>query len=120
MTPRLEVSFFAEDFKGAEAEDAVACDPAGAGGEDGGADEGDGGSGPVDVETDLHAVKQDAGEQVGEDDSHDAGQQSENAEFHAEDADDPHAGGAQGLEHDSLAHAAEAGAGNGRGQDGES
>jgi hypothetical protein len=111
--------FFAEDFEGFLAEDAVAGDPAGDDGE--GRGDGDGGEveGDLGLEGEVHggAGFECPGDEVGEEDADGAGDEAEDGELDGEDGGDAGAGGAEGLEDDDLADAAVLGAGDGGRED---
>ena len=103
-----EPLFFAEDFEGFLAEDAVAGDPAGEDGEGGGGEEGG------EVERDLGFEGEvergeffdGPGDAVGEEDADRAGDEAKDGELDGEDGGDAGAGGAERLEDDDLADAA--------------
>ena len=111
--------FFAEDFKGFLAEDAVAGDPAGDDG--GGCCEGERGEvdGDVGFEGEVHggAGFHRPGDEVGEEDADGAGDEAEDGELDGEDGGDAGAGCAEGFEDDDFADAAVLGAGDGGGED---
>src|SRR6185503_5675363 len=106
-----------EDFERLLAENAVTGEPSGDDGEERGGKEGSQVHRPMSVVDEAHLVEQRAGDGVGEDDPDNAGDEAEYSEFNGEDRGDARACAAECLEHDNLADAAVACAGNGGGED---
>jgi hypothetical protein len=100
----------------AQTEDAIAGDPSGGRGQHRGSGERDDRCSPLELKVHFEPAQQDAREQVGKNDADCTRQKPQHTELHADSAHDTHARGAQRFEHDRLSHAAEACAGNARGQ----
>ena len=102
---------------GTKPEYAEAGNPSRTSGEDGCTNQRYGRCVPIDMKAHFKLAQQHPRKQIGKHNADRTGQQSKHAELDTESAHDPHTGRAKSFEHDGLAHAAKARAGNAGGQD---